>query len=1263
MTLSDADALFKKLIAGSDPSDQLENFQLLAVDAPPFLKNGLRLAKIRFQTHGKICATTWALVSRHPELDCHPLVSGKLLDAAIMSHGEEFELTRETAIPYLRFMSVMTDYPLVEQIGDIQWFTPLYSKEKEELEDRLSANPPQVTGSNDYSIDLEWCTVQEGKLLKIRAKLYTRTIHSLPPGKSPRAGQCRDIQVEVLLSGFSGNSRHVPGNYPGSMLRECIPDEDGWGQVLPEESRLVASDINRFIFPIINIGNTKVRRKWLEWYQIHLYQFEVSGPLHGSSYCLLWKEGSVTLLDGSSPPIHELNQSLGLRIDSEERATAYTEFFCRYIRGEDGRFDIVTRPDHPCFTEFEQIEFAEGETLETIRAAVGPLRFQRMPDSTSFECIGTHVFYANTLFFATFEVAADTLVTMTSDRPIMACKKADGRATSAVRPSWAELNPSNPTPAADIRQLIEGTEFADLVATPSPAGERQIEIKDKIVRGAVLLEGQKLTKRLVLKNCYFRGETDFSYLTSESSFSIEDCVFDKGLKMQAARIGGALSFSRSKFLGGGALDLGNLSASSLSFEICAIEGALDARRSNVTQDIILDRIQVISHVLFDGASVGMDFRMAQASGSYLGKFRNSIGGVLALDRLRADSVAISDLEIEGSVSLFLAVVGQCIIIGDTTVSENGEATVSIGRPDHPTPASGHPTMLHLYGASVERNYVAFNQIDVHGSVDCTFLKTGTGLFLNGIDSSGSPIRIAGDLDIRAASLPEVLRIELTEIGGKLNARGIKAGHVTCVGSTLRTEEATTARPIKVGKEICFADAEIRNEAFFIGVETGGITPSNETQSLNFRRARIGGDLEFYGTPDLGRRFDKTWKPDVSIVGMRSRFPHGINLEKATVGGDLDLSGSDVSLGMIDLSDAEIARDVKICRAGDEPTRARSLSIEAIDCRGCMDLSGLSLSGDGTGDGDVNGRNAGVKLQLRTFDGDVFASIPGRLDLRNANVGELEVSERTFGTDRNHPESINLGRANVGKLTVDVCEGKYPRPIKLGQSQIQWWVFRHPGKPPSDRPQDYIKFLDGDQEIQRHTWRAVEESLYNRGMNDEADEIHKAMLKSLRRPGNSDLHWLNPKKWGGIWGAFRRAGAFLWDSLTDSVTSWGRPVAIILIWLVASTYLFSFRENVWSSDQKEGSPRESPSAQQWGGIPGFWLALRHHAPIAHFTAEEDWKPRNDRKMWLWKRADGSAMECPVLTPESYGNVVIALHLLLWPVIAVIASRKLLRRAKQ
>lgn len=120
-------------------------------------------------------------------------------------------------------------------------------------------------------------------------------------------------------------------------------------------------------------------------------------------------ETEVWHLNGSSPAIHEMNARTELVIN-EANVLEYLAFFCFFVRGEEGPFLILDRPNHM----FVQSDKAGHETLVELHRT--PRRWKQNSDGDWQ--VSALVSYSNAVFVADFLVRLDGMIEMLEDHPI-----------------------------------------------------------------------------------------------------------------------------------------------------------------------------------------------------------------------------------------------------------------------------------------------------------------------------------------------------------------------------------------------------------------------------------------------------------------------------------------------------------------------------------------------------------------------------------------------------------------------------------------------------------------------------------------------------------------------------------------------------------------------------------------------------------------------------------------------------------------------------
>jgi hypothetical protein len=127
----------------------------------------------------------------------------------------------------------------------------------------------------------------------------------------------------------------------------------------------------------------------------------------------LTDQGNLFRLNGTSPPIHEVNAKAPIKI-TEKNVLEYLRFFCFFVRGEEGPFYIAeSMADTNMPAEMDET------TRSVVEGTVRPASFAGMNDQGYYLCDAV-VFYSNALFIANFAVQPTGMIEMLDDEPIAA---------------------------------------------------------------------------------------------------------------------------------------------------------------------------------------------------------------------------------------------------------------------------------------------------------------------------------------------------------------------------------------------------------------------------------------------------------------------------------------------------------------------------------------------------------------------------------------------------------------------------------------------------------------------------------------------------------------------------------------------------------------------------------------------------------------------------------------------------------------------------
>ena len=126
----------------------------------------------------------------------------------------------------------------------------------------------------------------------------------------------------------------------------------------------------------------------------------------------------ATLLDGASPPIHDLNTRHTALAEPAARLD-YVRFFCAHVRGEAGPFQVVESTTDVAFRPR-----VRKTTRERVHALLEPLREDRPTKEPLTALAGkrrfaAHVLYDDVLFRTFFAVTSATgMIEMLDDEPL-----------------------------------------------------------------------------------------------------------------------------------------------------------------------------------------------------------------------------------------------------------------------------------------------------------------------------------------------------------------------------------------------------------------------------------------------------------------------------------------------------------------------------------------------------------------------------------------------------------------------------------------------------------------------------------------------------------------------------------------------------------------------------------------------------------------------------------------------------------------------------
>ncbi len=127
----------------------------------------------------------------------------------------------------------------------------------------------------------------------------------------------------------------------------------------------------------------------------------------------LTDQGNLYWLNGTSPPIHEVNAKAPVKI-TDDNVLEYLRFFCFFVRGEEGPF-LIAEDMNDTYVPKD----LDPKTQSVIEGTIRPATYEGRNDKGFFLCDAV-VYYSNALFIANFAVQPGGMIEMIDDEPIAA---------------------------------------------------------------------------------------------------------------------------------------------------------------------------------------------------------------------------------------------------------------------------------------------------------------------------------------------------------------------------------------------------------------------------------------------------------------------------------------------------------------------------------------------------------------------------------------------------------------------------------------------------------------------------------------------------------------------------------------------------------------------------------------------------------------------------------------------------------------------------
>lgn len=191
-------------------------------------------------------------------------------------------------------------------------------------------------------------------------------------------------------------------------------EDNNWNVVAGDELEGFVSQVN----PIDGKYQATAQTSEVVWRPLPFYDEVFLVRLRDRSWgkprlsiYFLVDKGALFRLNGTSPPIHEVNAKAPIKV-TEENVIEYLRFFCFFVRGEEGPFLIAESMDDPYIPQN-----LDPKTRAVIEGTVRPASYEGRNDQGHFLCDAV-VYYSNALFLANFAVQQSGMIEMLNDEPI-----------------------------------------------------------------------------------------------------------------------------------------------------------------------------------------------------------------------------------------------------------------------------------------------------------------------------------------------------------------------------------------------------------------------------------------------------------------------------------------------------------------------------------------------------------------------------------------------------------------------------------------------------------------------------------------------------------------------------------------------------------------------------------------------------------------------------------------------------------------------------
>lgn len=190
-------------------------------------------------------------------------------------------------------------------------------------------------------------------------------------------------------------------------------EDDKWNPVTGEELEGFLSQVGQIDGTITpSAQTTKVEWRALPFYDnVAMIRMRDENwmPKELTVYYLT-DQGTLYRLNGTSPPIHDINAKAPVKV-TDDNILDYLHFFCFFVRGEEGPFLIAEDMDNPNMPEMDD------KMKAVIGGSLRPASYEGKNDKGHWLCDAV-VFYSNALFIANFAVHPTGMIEMLDDEPL-----------------------------------------------------------------------------------------------------------------------------------------------------------------------------------------------------------------------------------------------------------------------------------------------------------------------------------------------------------------------------------------------------------------------------------------------------------------------------------------------------------------------------------------------------------------------------------------------------------------------------------------------------------------------------------------------------------------------------------------------------------------------------------------------------------------------------------------------------------------------------